>query len=105
MRGLFVGCWLSSTERLIENMKRRVVITGLGAVTPVGIGIQNYWDGLVNGVCGIDRISRFDVSSFPTKIAAEVKGFDPGQYYEQDPDAHEYDRRLQYTLAAAEMAI
>ena len=86
-------------------MKRRVVITGLGAVTPVGIGIQNYWDGLVNGVCGIDRISRFDVSSFPTKIAAEVKSFDPGQYYEQDPDAHEYDRRLQYTLAAAEMAI
>jgi 3-oxoacyl-[acyl-carrier-protein] synthase II len=86
-------------------MKRRVVITGLGAVTPLGIGIEKYWDGLVSGVCGINRISRYDVSSFPTKIAAEVKGFDPGQYYEQDKSAHEYDLRLQYTLAAAEMAI
>src|SRR5690242_15642574 len=86
-------------------MKRRVVITGLGAVTPIGIGIENYWDGLVNGVCGIDRITRYDVSSFATKIAAEVKGFDAGQYYEQDLDAHEYDQRLQYTLAATEMAI
>ena len=86
-------------------MKRRVAITGLGAVTPVGIGIENYWEGLVNGVCGINTISRFDVSSFPTKIAAEVKDFDAGQYYEQDAGAHEYDRRLQYTLAAAEMAV
>src|SRR6266700_7555192 len=86
-------------------MKRRVVITGLGAVTPVGIGIEKYCDGLVNGVCGIDRISRYDVSSFQTKIAAEVKGFDPGEFYEQDETTLQYDRRLQYTMAAAEMAI
>ncbi|HZS47790.1 MAG TPA: beta-ketoacyl-ACP synthase II [Blastocatellia bacterium] len=86
-------------------MKRRVVITGLGAVTPIGIGVDKYWEGLVNGTCGISTISRYDVSSFATKIAAEVKNFNLGDYSETNAETSQLDRRIQYTMAAAEMAI
>ena len=58
-------------------MERRVVITGMGAVTPLGSTVDSFWDGLKNGVCGIDYIKKFDTSDFKVKIAGEVKGFDP----------------------------
>ncbi len=61
-------------------MERRCVITGLGAVTPLGNTVDEYWDGLRNGVCGIDYITKFDTTDFKVKIAAEVKDFDAEQY-------------------------
>ncbi len=56
--------------------KRRVVVTGLGIVSPVGTGIAQAWDNLVHGVSGVGPITRFDAAPLPTRIAAEVKGFD-----------------------------
>ncbi|GAJ04518.1 unnamed protein product, partial [marine sediment metagenome] len=61
-------------------MKNRVVITGLGPVTPVGNGKNNFWQSLIQGKCGIDRISYFDTENYPAKIAAEVKDFDYTNY-------------------------
>ena len=55
---------------------RRVVITGMGAVTPIGNTAPEYWQGLIAGRCGIDKITRFDTADYAVKIAAEVKGFD-----------------------------
>jgi len=59
--------------------KRRVVITGLGIVSPVGIGIKQAWDNLLKGVSGVGPITKFDASLLPTRIAAEVKGFKIGR--------------------------
>lgn len=61
-------------------MEKRVVITGMGAVTPLGSTVDTFWDGLKNGVCGIDYIKKFDTTDYKVKIAAEVKGFDAEQY-------------------------
>ena len=61
-------------------MERRCVITGLGAVTPLGNTVEEYWNGLKNGVCGIDYIKKFDTTDYKVKIAAEIKDFDPEQY-------------------------
>ena len=61
-------------------MKKRVVITGLGCVTPVGIGKEQFWTNIKDGVCGIDTITRFDASSFQTQVAGEVKDFNPEEY-------------------------
>ena len=58
-------------------MKKRLVITGMGAVTPIGIGVEEYWRNLLAGQCGVDTISRFDASSLPCKIAAEIRNFEP----------------------------
>ena len=61
-------------------MERRCVITGLGAVTPRGYTVEEYWNRLKNGVCGIDYIKKFDTTDYKVKIAAEIKDFDPEQY-------------------------
>lgn len=58
-------------------MKERLVITGMGAVTPIGTGVEKYWRNLLGGQCGVDTISRFDASSLPCKIAAEIRDFEP----------------------------
>ncbi|MGH7395287.1 MAG: beta-ketoacyl synthase N-terminal-like domain-containing protein, partial [Candidatus Methylomirabilales bacterium] len=58
-------------------MKRRVVVTGLGAVSPVGIGVEAFWEALKGGVSGVGRIAKFDPTGIDCQIAAEVKGFDP----------------------------
>lgn len=58
-------------------MSNKIVITGMGAVTPVGIGVDNYWNSLISGVCGIKDISCIDTSSLPIKQAAEVHNFNP----------------------------
>ncbi|MEG6566011.1 beta-ketoacyl-ACP synthase II [Thermoanaerobacterium saccharolyticum] len=82
----------------------RVVITGIGAITPIGNNIDDLWNSLINGKSGIDRISRFDVSSYPTKLAAEVKDFEPTDYIDKK-EAKRMDRFTQFALASAKMAL
>jgi 3-oxoacyl-[acyl-carrier-protein] synthase II len=83
--------------------RRRVVVTGLGLVTPVGIGVEESWGALVAGRSGIGPVTLFDASTFPTRIAGEVKGFDPEQYMERK-EARRNDRFIHFAVAAAEMA-
>ena len=61
-------------------MDRRVVVTGMGAVTPLGCTVDTFWEGLKNGKCGIDLIQKFDTTDFKVKVGAEVKDFDPELY-------------------------
>lgn len=84
-------------------MKKRVVITGLGAITPVGIGKEAFWESLVTGKSGIARITRFDPSDYPTQIAGEVKDFDPAKYIDKK-EAKRMDRFTQFAIAATKMA-
>ena len=84
-------------------MKRRVVVTGVGLVTPLGIGTELTWEALINGKSGVDRISRFDASTYASQIAAEVKGFDVETWFEKK-QAKNVDLFVQYAVAAAEMA-
>jgi 3-oxoacyl-[acyl-carrier-protein] synthase II len=84
--------------------KRRVVITGIGVIAPNGIGVENFWDSLVHGRSGIKTVSRFDVSSYPSKIAGEVQDFDPTDYI--DPKtARRIDRFSQFGVACSKMAL
>jgi len=84
--------------------KRRVVITGMGVVAPNGTGIDNFWDSLVHGRSGVRKITRFDASSYPCQIAAEVPDFDPTDY--TDPKtAKRLDRFAHFALASSTMAI
>ncbi|NJD68671.1 MAG: beta-ketoacyl-[acyl-carrier-protein] synthase II [Candidatus Methylomirabilota bacterium] len=82
---------------------RRVVVTGLGVVAPNGIGVDTFWESLTHGVSGIDHITRFDASQHDTKIAAEVKGFDPLLYMEKK-EVKKMDRFIHYAMAGAVMA-
>jgi 3-oxoacyl-[acyl-carrier-protein] synthase II len=84
--------------------RRRVVVTGLGAVSPVGVGTEETWAALVAGKSGVGPITQFDASTFPTRIAAEVKGFDPAKYMDRK-EVRRNDRFIQFALAAADMAI
>jgi 3-oxoacyl-[acyl-carrier-protein] synthase II len=84
--------------------RRRVVITGLGLISPVGIGVEPSWQALVAGRSGIGPITLFDASTYPTRIAGEVKGFEPGDWMDKK-EARRNDRFIQFALAAAEMAI
>lgn len=81
-------------------MKRRVVITGLGIVSPVGNTVPQAWDNIVNGRSGIDRITRFDASGFNAQIAGEVKGFDVTQYL-SPKEAKQMDTFIHYGIAAS----
>jgi 3-oxoacyl-[acyl-carrier-protein] synthase II len=83
---------------------RRVVITGLGLITPLGIGVEKSWSGLTEGRSGIVRISRFDASAFQTQIAGEVDGFDPEDYIEPK-EVKKMDRFIHFGVAAASMAL
>lgn len=83
---------------------RRVVVTGLGAVTPVGNTVQDFWDSLTSGGCGIELISSFDTSEMKAKVAAQVKNFDPLLYFEKKELRHT-DLFAQYAVAAAEQAM
>ncbi|MCH5265742.1 MAG: beta-ketoacyl-ACP synthase II [Lachnospiraceae bacterium] len=82
----------------------RLVITGMGAVTPIGIGVEEYWKNLVDGVCGVEAITRFDTENLPVKIAAEVKNFDPEKYMPKKL-TREMDVFMQYGYAAAMEAL
>lgn len=83
---------------------RRVVITGLGAVTPIGLSKDEFWKNLAAGKNGIDFITRFDTTDHSTKIAGEVKDFDPEKWLDKK-DARRADRVVQYAVAATDMAI
>ena len=85
-------------------MKRRVVVTGLGAITPVGNNVELFWNNIKNGVCGIDFIKAFDTEKFKAKLAAEVKDFNPEDYMEKK-EAKRLDRFCQFALAAAAQAV
>lgn len=78
---------------------KRVVITGLGAVTPIGNNVNDFWEGLINGKSGAAGITKFDISSFKTKFACEVKDFDPLEYVERQ-EARKMDLYTQYALVA-----
>lgn len=84
--------------------ERRVVVTGLGMVTPVGLNVEESWNAVINGRSGIDMITTFDTSAFDVKFAGEVKGFDPSLYIEKK-EQKKMDRFIHFTLACAEMAI
>ncbi len=85
-------------------MKKRVVVTGLGCVTPIGIGKDKFWNSLINGISGIDHISRFDTEAFNTKIAAEVKDFNAEDYIDKR-EIKKMDKFTQFAVAAAQMAV
>ncbi|MEA9414720.1 beta-ketoacyl-ACP synthase II [Flavobacterium sp. PL02] len=83
---------------------RRVVITGLGAVTPIGNNVMEYWHSLINGVSGASEITKFDTSNFKTKFACEVKNFNPENIFEKN-EIRKYDLFTQYALYATDEAI
>lgn len=84
--------------------KRRVVITGMGAVTPIGNTVEEFWKGLTEGRNGVDLITLFDTKDHVTKFAAEVKGFDPTAYIDRK-EARRMDRFCQFAVAASKMAV
>jgi 3-oxoacyl-[acyl-carrier-protein] synthase II len=83
---------------------KRVVITGLGPVTPIGIGKEEYWNSLIAGKSGVDYITRFDTEKFPTKIAAEIRDFTPEDYIDKR-ELRRMDRFTQYALVATSLAL
>lgn len=85
-------------------MKRRVVVTGLGALTPVGLTVQEFWSSLVQGVSGVDYITYFDTKEFATKFAAELKGFNPQNYMDRKM-SQRTDPFTQYAIASTAEAI
>ena len=84
--------------------KRRVVVTGIGCVTPLGTGVEKTWSALCAGTSGIGRITRFDVANFPVQIAGEVKDFDPAQYIEKK-EIKKMDTFIHYAVGASQMAV
>ena len=82
------------------GMKRRVVVTGMGAVTPLGNDVETFWNAVKQGKVGIDRITRFDTADYKVKLAAEVKDFDPGKYLDSR-SARRMELFSQYAVAAA----
>ncbi len=83
---------------------KRVVVTGLGAITPLGNTVEEFWNGLVNGVSGAADITHFDPTNFKTKFACEVKGFDPLDYFDRK-EARKHDPYSQFGLVAADQAV
>jgi 3-oxoacyl-[acyl-carrier-protein] synthase II len=83
---------------------RRVVVTGLGALTPIGNTVPEYWDALLNGVSGAAKITRFDASKFKTQFACEIKNFDPLTYFDRK-EGRKFDPYAQYALVAADETI
>ena len=83
---------------------KRVVVTGLGALTPIGNNLQEYWQGLVNGVSGAAGITKFDPSKFKTQFACEVKNFDIANFIDRK-EARKMDEFAQYAMVVADEAI
>ena len=88
----------------MQDGQRRVVITGLGAVTPLGTGVEKNWQALLEGRSGVGPLTRFDVSDFPTRIAGEVTDFTPTDFIEKK-EVKKMDLFIQYSVAAAQMAM
>src|SRR2546429_9932063 len=87
------------------NNDRRVVITGLGAVTPIGNDVETVWANLKNGVSGIRAIDAFDTAAYDCKIGGQVPNFDPKPFFKNPKDVRRTDRFTQLSMAAAKMAI
>jgi 3-oxoacyl-[acyl-carrier-protein] synthase II len=87
------------------NTDRRVVITGLGVVTPIGNDLDTFWRNLRNGVSGIGRIQAFDTSAFDCQIAGEIRDFEPKNYFKNAKDVRRTDRYTHLAMAAAKMAM
>ena len=85
-------------------MKHRVVITGLGVLSAVGIGVEQFWNSITQGVSGVDTVTAFDTTKFDVKIGAEVKNFDPGQYLDKK-EVRRTDRAVQFAVAASRLAL
>jgi len=83
---------------------KRVVITGMGALTPLGNTVNDYWNGLINGVPGADMITLFDASKFKTRFACEIKGFEPTNFFDRK-EARKIDRFAQTALVASDQAV
>jgi 3-oxoacyl-[acyl-carrier-protein] synthase II len=83
---------------------KRVVVTGLGAITPLGNNVSDFWNNLLDGVSGAGPITRFDASKFKTQFACEVKGFDSNAYFDRK-EARKYDLYAQYAIAAAKESV
>lgn len=83
----------------------RVVITGMGVVSPVGNDIETFWKNITNGVCGIDRIKRFDAAGLKVNLDAEVKDFDPKKVYDTVQEIRKSDLYMQYAMAASKQAV
>jgi len=85
-------------------MRKRVVVTGLGTVTPIGLNVEDFWNSLVAGKSGVDFITYFDTTEFTTKFAAELKGFDPLNYMDRKL-SQRIDPFTQYALVSTDMAV
>jgi 3-oxoacyl-[acyl-carrier-protein] synthase II len=85
-------------------MKRRVVVTGLGALTPLGNSVEESWEGAITGKSGIGPITKFDSAPFKSRIAGEIKNFDPMQFVDKQ-EVRRYDDFILYAIAASEMAM
>jgi len=83
---------------------RRVVVTGMGALTPIGNTLQDYWQSLVDGVSGANLITHFDASKYKTKFACELKNYDPATYFDRK-ESRKMDRFVQYAMVAADEAV
>ena len=89
---------------MADQNRRRVVITGLGVVTPLGIGVEKTWQGLTAGQSGVTNITRFDASGYACQIAGEVKDFNPGDYIDKK-EIKKMDTFIQYAVAASQEAV
>jgi 3-oxoacyl-[acyl-carrier-protein] synthase II len=85
-------------------MKKRVVVTGLGVVSPIGIGKENFWKGLVAGKCGVDYVTQFDTSSYPCRFAAEIKDFQPTDFISPKA-ARRLSRGTQFAIVSTQKAL
>jgi 3-oxoacyl-[acyl-carrier-protein] synthase II len=101
------GGWFLFLTKLLyfQYMElKRVVVTGMGAITPLGNTVEEYWTGLINGVSGADMITQFDASKFRTKFACEVKNFEPTQFLDKK-EARKIDRFTQFALVVSDQAM
>ena len=87
------------------STERKVVITGIGVVTPVGSDLVSFWDSIKNGRSGVSNITSFDTTNHDCKIAGEVKNFEPAQYFKNPKDVRRTDRYTQLGMAASKMAL
>ena len=83
---------------------KRVVVTGLGAITPIGNTAKDFWDGLIHGKNGVGEITRFDSTKYKTHFAAEVKGYDPLDFFDRK-DVRKHDLYAQFDIVAAQEAV
>ena len=96
--------WLLRTKSEVFFLTNRVVVTGLGVISPIGIGREAFWQALMDGKNGIDKITRFDAADYPSQIAGEVKDFNPADFIDKK-ESKRMDRYAQFAVAASAMAL